>query len=135
MIMQHLMCCKQHNTAQETRYNHHMQAIQITTSELLSNYISNMLEVINDDHGSPEDMSFDIINLADDLRQLNNKCTDAAVSAYRRMFRDGFTVQLLPAAIFDQIEALHDSSQEFVLLLNNAQGDHIGVVAGKDINW
>jgi hypothetical protein len=112
-----------------------MQAIQITTSKLLSNYISNMLEVINDDHGGPEDLSFDIINLADDLRQLNNKSIDVVISTYRQLFRNGFTMQLLPAVTFEQIEALHDSSQEFVLLLNDARGNHIGAIAGKDITW
>lgn len=106
------------------------------TETLTENYRESMMEFI-ECHREDQSMgehADDLINVARDLQQMSSEDNNMCLRGFKRAFRDGFTMMMLPHE-FDRLETWSRNDEDFRVALFRTDGTAVGIVNKHEISW
>jgi hypothetical protein len=113
-----------------------MEAFTVKRDQLLRNYVFNAVERVSIE----EDVATDeLVNELEDAvhaaREMLHKDAPRSIASFRCLFRQGYTITLLPDSIFTRIEQLFRDNKDFAIIITDVQGEYLGVIPGRDVTW
>lgn len=111
--------------------------IIITVEDATKQFVDTMIDMINADLKEIyiEDSINDIAQLAEDSRALISEDNVICFDKFREMFKAGFTMNLLKADEFEQIDIWVHNSEQFQIAIFRNDGTPVGVVPGDSVSY
>lgn len=110
-----------------------MKAITVSLEAIVSAFTASMTDyLLNvEDVTELEDGTETFLR---DLRNLLNVKRNQAPSTLRRLASEGFTMMMLPHAVFDQVEVAHAEEQDYCLVVKH-DGDTLCILCKAEMMW
>ena len=109
------------------------EIIQVEVLDVIKHGLAGYSDIITSSYGETNGVVEDSFNSIYSLRDLYCEDVNKITGFIRRKLKDGETFVLLPHKL-EELENFSDADTQFIIeVLDN--GNHIGYIDGKDVNW
>jgi signal-transduction protein with cAMP-binding, CBS, and nucleotidyltransferase domain len=86
-------------------------------------------------HMDVREFASDLERLAEDLKGMLTNHQNTAHLTFKRLFKNGSTMMIVPIDDFQELERWSTSNEEFQIVIVREDGTAIGVVQSVDVMW
>ena len=108
----------------------------VNRDEAVNSYLDSMMEHLR---FSREDLHIqefvtDLKQTSEDVSQMLSQDLETSRNAFRRAFRDGYTMMMLPEQI-DTLEKWSRAGEDFQVVVFTAEGKPVGSFVNEEVQW